>query len=147
MTDHDFDFPEYATVYSKEARVMRYRLSDAAGQALTKIVDQLAVDPDSFPERTTASDNHQDQYIYRHPLPRLELTYRIDRERKLIDFLHVVAPMLDLAKPLFVSYAHEDKQWLMDLRKWLKALAACRTFDFLGDVSICRPLRPRFHHR
>jgi hypothetical protein len=122
MNEEDFDFPEYATAYSKEARVMRYQLPDAAGQALTKVVDQLAFDPDSFPERTTASDTHNDQFIYRHPMPRLELTYRIDRERKLIYFLHVAAPKLEVAKPLFVSYAHEDKRWLLDLRKWLKPL-------------------------
>lgn len=122
MNDDDFDFPDYSTAYSKEARVMRHQLPDDAGHALTWVVDQLAFDPNSFPERTTASDNQENQFIYRHPLPRLELTYRIDHERKLIYFLHVAAPKLEVAKPLFVSYAHEDKQWLLDLRKWLKPL-------------------------
>lgn len=136
MTDDDFDFPEYAIAYSKEARVMRYHLTEAAGHALTKIVDQLSFDPDSFPEHTTASDNHPDQYIYRHPLPRLELTYRIDRERKLLYFLHITAPKLDVAKPLFVSYAHEDKKWLLDLRKWLKPLERKDLIKIWDDRNI-----------
>ncbi len=122
MNEDDFEFPEYAIAYSKEARVMRYHLPEAAGHALTRIVDQLSFDPDAFPERTTSSDGHEEQYIYSHPLPRLELTYRIDRDRKLIYVLHIAAPKLEVAKPLFVSYAHEDKKWLLDLRKWLKPL-------------------------
>lgn len=55
-------------------------------------------------------------------MPQLELTYRIDRDCKRIYFLHVAAQKLAVAKPLFVSYAHEDKKWLDHLRKWLKPL-------------------------
>lgn len=117
MSEDEFEFPEYAIAYAKEARVMRYHLGEAAGLALTSIVDQLSFDPDAFPERTTASDGPEEQYIYRHPQPGLELTYRIDRERKLIYFLHIAVPKLEVAKPLFVSHAHEDKKWLLDLRK------------------------------
>lgn len=122
MSETDFEFPEFATAYSKAAREMRDELPDDVRQALIQVVDELAADPDCFPQRTTASEKNADEFIYRHPLPQIELTYRIDRANKRIYFLHVAAPKLDVAKPLFVSYAHEDKQWLEYLRKWLKPL-------------------------
>ena len=122
MSEADFDFPEFATAFSKDARDMRDALQDDVRQALMQVVDQLAADPEHFPQRTTASDKNADEFIYRHPLPQLELTYRIDRVGKRIFFLHVAAPKLTITKPLFLSYAHEDKQWLEELRKWLKPL-------------------------
>ena len=122
MSETDFDFPEFATAYSQDARKLRDELPDDARQALIRIVDELAANPERYPQRTTGSEKNADEFVYRHPLPQLELTYRIDRARKRIYFVHVAAPKLDVAKPLFVSYAHEDKQWLEDLRKWLKPL-------------------------
>lgn len=122
MSETDFDFPEFATAYSQDARKLRDELPDDARQALIRIVDELAANPERYPQRTTGSEKNADEFVYRHPLPQLELTYRIDRPMKRIYFVHVAAPKLDVAKPLFVSYAHEDRQWLEDLRKWLKPL-------------------------
>jgi hypothetical protein len=122
MSETDFEFPEFATAYSKAARKMRDELPDDARQALIQVVDELAADPERFSQHTTASEKNADEFIYQHPPSKLELTYRIDRAGKRIYFLHVAAPKLDVAKPLFVSYAHEDKKWLDHLRKWLKPL-------------------------
>ena len=114
------DFPEYATSYSSNARALRDALSDSLRAALIEIEDELANDPDQYPARLIPLG--EDLFIYKHPQPALELTCRIDRERKVLYFLHLVAPTLEVSKSLFISYSHKDEQWLLELKKWLKPL-------------------------
>jgi hypothetical protein len=116
----DLEFPEYATSYSKNARALRNSMSEDARAALIKIEDELAANPNSYPTRLIPLG--EDLFIYRHPKPAIEITYRIDRQRKILFFLHLVAPTLDVSKKLFISYSHEDEQWLLELKKWLKPL-------------------------
>lgn len=114
------EFPEYATSYSKNARALRSALSEEARAALIKIEDELAAEPEKHPSRLILLG--EDLYVYKHPQPAIEITYRIDRARKILYFLHLVAPTLEVSKKLFISYSHKDEQWLIELKKWLKPL-------------------------
>ena len=116
----ELEFPEYATSYSKNARTLRNALSEEARAALIKIEDELAANPDIYPSRLIPLGD--DLFVYKHPQPAIELTYRIDRERKILYILHLVAPALEVSKKLFISYSHKDEQWLLELKKWLKPL-------------------------
>ena len=106
-------FPEFATSYSKNARMLRDALPDARRTTLIE-------NPDKYPERLVPLD--ENLFIYKHPNPPFEITYRIDWDRKILYFLHLVAPKLEVSKQLFISYSHKDEQWLLELRKWLKPL-------------------------
>ena len=114
------EFPEYTTTYSKKARPLRDGLSPSLRSALDEIEDSLSENPEEYPQRTISLSD--DIFIYKHPHPHIEVTYRIDLEKKTIYFLHLVAPMLQVSKPLFISYSHKDEEWLLKLKKFLKPL-------------------------
>jgi hypothetical protein len=114
------DFPEFAISYSKNAATLRDELSAGTRELLIDIQDALADNPEKYPSRLISLENGV--FIYRHPKPRFEVTYRIDRERKIIYFLHLVSPALEVNKSLFISYSHQDEKWLLELKKWLKPL-------------------------
>lgn len=114
------EFPEYASMSSKKAKQLRDALSPSLRQTLDEIEGRLAENPDQDPRRTIPLS--EDIFIYKHPQPHIEVTYRIDREKKIIYFLHFVAPTLEMSKLLFISYSHEDEEWLLELKKWLKPL-------------------------
>ncbi len=113
------DFPEYATSVSGHARKIRDSLDGAVQLTLNKVIDELADDPDAHPHRITPFDKAANLYLYTHPQPRIELTYRIDRENKKLYFIHFAVPQFAESKLVFISYSHEDKAWLDELNKWL----------------------------
>lgn len=114
------EFSEYSFVYAKTARPLRNSLPANLRLILDEIEDKLSENPDQFPARTIPLS--EDIYIYKHPQPRIEITYKIDRAKKVLYFYHLVAPMLEISKPLFISYSHKDEEWLIELKKWLKPL-------------------------
>ena len=114
------EFPEYTTSYSKDALARRHNLPDSLRPVAIDIAHELVENPDKYPARLIPID--ENLFIYKHPQPAIEVTYRIDRERKIIYFLHFVAPTMDVSKKLFISYSHKDEQWLLELKKWLKPL-------------------------
>lgn len=128
------EFPEYATVYSKEARPLRDALSASLRKTLDEIEDILAENPDRYPRRTISLS--ADMFIYKHDQPHLEITYKIDRENKIIRLLHIVAPKLEVGKPLFISYSHKDEQWLLELKKFLKPLEERDLISVWDDTEI-----------
>ena len=128
------EFPEYAITYSKNARELRGDLEASLRATLMEIEDGLAEDPDKHPRRTIPLAD--DMFIYRHPKPALELTCKIDRERKVIYILHLVAPKLEVTKSVFISYSHEDEEWLLELKKWLKPLEQQDLIQIWDDTEI-----------
>ena len=111
---------EYSTNYLKSARTLLTGLSQDLRAAWIEIEGELTTDPNKYPARLIQLD--ENTFVYRHPQPKIEITYRIDREKKILHFLHFVAPTLDVRKTLFISYSHEDEKWLLELKKWLQPL-------------------------
>ena len=116
----DPELPEYAISYSKDARVLRDELTEQLRLALLKIEDELTENPEKYPTRLIRLSD--ELFIYKHPDPVIEVTCRIDRGHKVLCVLHVVSPALTVSKTLFISYSHEDEQWLVELKKWIKPL-------------------------
>lgn len=114
------EFPEYATSYSKNTRALRDALPEQLRATLIEIEAELTENPEKYPPRLIPLS--EDLFIYKHPQPAIEITYRIDRDRKILYFLHLAAPTLGVSKTLFISYSHKDEQWLLELKKWLKPL-------------------------
>ncbi len=120
MTHAEQDFSEFATSYTKNAREIRATLTEEVRSALMVIDDELSDDPKNYAHRTVMLSDGM--FIYKYPKPVIELTCKMDVDRKVIHVMHVVAPALVATKPLFISYSHQDKEWLSELRKWLKPL-------------------------
>lgn len=114
------EFSEYSFIYSKTAKPLRRALHASLRPTLDEIEDMLSDDPDKFPNRIIPLG--ENLYIYKHPAPHIEITYRVDRQKKVLYILHLVAPVMETSKPLFISYSHQDEEWLTQLRKWLKPL-------------------------
>ena len=104
----------YATAYSKSARDLRAALSEVHRAALIEVEDELSDDPDAAQHDRIPLG--PDLFVYRHPRPRLEVTCQLDRERRVVHILHVVAPRLEVPRSLFLSYSHRDEAWLTELR-------------------------------
>lgn len=115
-------FPEYSISSSKNAIQVRDGMTEKQRTALLKILDELADNPDQNPSRLVPLDENGLQWVYKHPDPPIEVTYRIGRERKILYVLHVSAPVFIVQRPIFISYSHKDAQWLLELKKWLKPM-------------------------
>jgi hypothetical protein len=136
MTSTAVEFAQFATKYSRDAQVLRRDFPPKTLQALLEVVDELAQDPTRYPHRTRPISRDGKIFLYTHPEPSLEITYEIDSEKQIIYFLHFAAPMLQFAKPLFVSYSHADEEWLRELREWLQPLEQRQLIKIWVDTEI-----------
>ena len=118
------EFAVYSQIVSPAARRVRDQLPSELLPKLLSLIDDLTEDPDQFPLRIQSlgrGTNGGDLLLYTHPDFPLEIMYEMDRPKHIIYFLHFAAPLVELKK-VFVSYSHQDMQWLDRLRKFLKPL-------------------------
>ncbi|MCW5514743.1 toll/interleukin-1 receptor domain-containing protein [Muriicola sp. Z0-33] len=132
--DASLEFTEYSFIYSRTAKLSRRAMPQELRPILDEIEDTLTEDPDQFPLQTLPLS--KDTYIYKHDQPSIEITYNIDRNKKIIYFLHVAVPTLETAKPLFISYSHKDEKWLLELKKWLIPLEKADLIKIWDDRKI-----------
>jgi len=124
----------YSFIYTSSAKELRRGLSLKLRNTLYEIEDGLTEDPNQFLNRTISVTD--EVKIYRHPEPKLELTYKIDPERKIIIFAHIVAPLFEVTAPLFISYSHKDNEWLIELKECLKPLEQENLIKIWDDTRI-----------
>ncbi len=134
MTSPNHEFLDYAIKYSSSAREQRQGFSDSERAILTDVEDNLADNPKAYPGRTTPLT--ESVAIYRHPSPQLEVTYELNEEAGVISILHIVVPKLDVIRPLFISYSHEDVEWLTELKKYLRPLEKANLIQIWDDSEI-----------
>ena len=124
----------YWTRYSPNGKAARDALPDPLRETLQQIEDSLSEDPDQYLRYTVELSN--DIYLYRHPDPKIQVTYQIDRERRTIEYLHVVAPVTEVGKPIFISYSHKDEKWLLELKRFLVPLEKKELIKIWDDNQI-----------
>ena len=124
----------YWTRYSNSCTKLAESLSESHRAALQQIDDSLSMDPYQFPEYTVPFSDKI--FLYRHPKPKIEVTYRIDREKRTIEYIHIVVPLTETAKLLFISYSHEDIKWLLELKKFLVPLEKSDLVEIWDDQKI-----------
>lgn len=115
------EYATYAYEFSPEAVKIRRQLPMHLQAALFDVIDNLATDPEAYPHRTRAF-GRGGLFLYTHPQPPLEITYELDRPNRRLFLVHIAAPVVQLSKPVFVSYSHADQKWLEKLRLFLKPL-------------------------
>lgn len=126
----------YAYKYSKDARITRNALPTSTQIELAKVIDLLADNPKAFPSRTHPIGSSGSIYIYRHPSPSLEITYELNDEQKILFLLHFAAPVIELTKPIFISYSHKDTEWLDKFKKFLLPLERQGLIRVWDDTEI-----------
>ena len=80
---------------------------------LLDIQEALGENPDGFPDRV--HNLNETVRLYVHPSPPLQVTFQIDPRKRVIQFLHFVAPQVSVTKPVFISYSRKDAVWLAKL--------------------------------
>jgi hypothetical protein len=129
--------PEFAIIHTNEAKAERKLLPPALQGCLLDVIDCLSENPnpEAYPLRIKKMGKTGNIFIYKHPLPRLEITYEIDYDNKRINLLHFVAPVLEVRK-VFISYSHKDREWLDRLKIWLTELEKQDLIKFWDDTEI-----------
>lgn len=126
----------YGFQYTETGIASRKELPLEAMAALFDVLDKLTADPDAFPGRTSVLDPAGTVRLYKHPAPPLHVFYRVDSARRVLYLLHFVAPRMQATRPVFVSYAHEDSEWLKKLRKFLRPLEDRELIQVFDDSEI-----------
>jgi hypothetical protein len=131
------EFAPYSYAYSPAARQLREQFPKELLPKLLSIIDDLAVNPDGFESRSTKIGQGQfgELILYRHPNPPLEIIYEIDRQNHKMYFVHFAAPVVQL-KQVFVSYSHQDVEWLKLIRKFLDPLEKRGLLNIWADTEI-----------
>lgn len=130
------EFPEYAAKYSKEARESRKKFPMDFRDTLDEIENGLLDNPDRYGDRVIPASRSGTSFVYLHPDPVIQVTYEIDPEEKIIYFFHYSAPSLQVQKTLFISYSHEDEEWLHKIRMFLTVLEQQGVLKFWDDTQL-----------
>lgn len=120
----DQEYPGYASYVTPDARAMRDSLGPHLRLKLIEISEMLAMDPRGFASRVKKLPVGKEVYVYEHPDPSVQVTYQLDegKEPKLIRFVHFAALKMELKRTLFISYSHHDRDFLVELKRFLKGL-------------------------
>lgn len=130
------EFTAYGAKQSKDAIASRKQLPLDLQAVVFDLVDELCSDPDKYPGRCRSISRDGRVKVYIHPSPPIEITFEIDPEKREIYFMHFAATIVNVRKKVFVSYSHEDLEWLEKLKKWLKPLEQSGLLDFWDDSRI-----------
>ncbi|NIR32020.1 MAG: hypothetical protein GWN84_22490, partial [Gammaproteobacteria bacterium] len=129
-------FMAYGNNQSEAAIAARKELPPELQLALFDIIDELCADPRRRQERLRPISRDGKVMVYKHPAPSLEVTFEIDDDEHQLYFMHYAAIAVTVRKKVFVSYSHEDQEWLEKLSKWLKPLEKAGILDVWDDRKI-----------
>lgn len=132
------DFPDYAIKYSKEGLESKRRLPEDLVSMADDIVNALANDPLTPRAEVVPASRDGKVFIYANRRPQLQITYEVDAKEKIIFVYHFAAPAFTINKTLFISYSHEDKDWLTQFRAHLSTLEQQGVVEFWDDGMLVK---------
>lgn len=130
------EFSEYSAKFSKEALESRKKVPSELLPTLDEIQNQLLEDPDMHRDRVIPAGRTGNNFVYLHPDPAVQVTYEVDKRKKIIYFFHFAAPSFDVKKNLFISYSHADKKWLNEIREFLTVLEENGEIKLWDDTQL-----------
>jgi len=86
---------------------------------LSDILCKLANDPYTLPGIREITG---DLRLYQHAIPPIEVLFHVDLGRSNLGIVHVAETRSQPLNVVFISYAHEDSQWLDEIRRRIKPL-------------------------
>ena len=132
----DFEFPEYGIKVSNDATSQRRAMADEHTRTLDEIVRGLANNPGAYPERLVPASRDGTSFVYMHPDPQIQVTFEVAEEEKNVYIINIAAPQFQTAKSIFISYSHEDLEWLELVKKFLYVLEQQGVIEFWDDSKI-----------
>ncbi|GAA4352612.1 hypothetical protein GCM10023165_42090 [Variovorax defluvii] len=129
-------FPDYALKTAEAARKQRLALPPALRLAVDQIEAELCQDPEKYPDRLIPASQDGRSRIYQHPEPSIQVTFEVDDAAKVIYIFHYFAPTMNARQPMFISYAHADKEFLAELRLFLSAIEKKGLINFWDDSQL-----------
>ncbi len=121
---------------STDAASQRSQIALEYYSTLDEIVRSLAKDPKAHPERLAPASRDGKNFVYMHPDPQIQVTFEISEEEKNIYIINIAAPEFKTAKSIFISYSHEDLEWLELVKKFLYVLEQQGVIEFWDDTKI-----------
>jgi len=128
------EFQRYAEQVLDSALEAQSRLPLRIQDQLSRLLDLFAEDPDRFPNRIEAINKMGDR-LYEHPDPPFEITYRIDREKRIITFIDFSLRVI-VGSLIVISYSHADDKSRLELKKFLKPLVTQGRIRIWDDTEI-----------
>ena len=126
----------YGAVHTPEASAARQELEPEVQLAVLGIIDKICADPLRESKRVRSISRDGKIRVYRHRAPPLEITFEVDEGKRRVFFMHYVATSVNVRKKVFVSYSHEDREWLDRLKKWLGGLEKVGGIEMWDDSLI-----------
>jgi hypothetical protein len=128
-------FPAYAVRFQDEALRARQGLPPKAQLELLGIVNDLSDDPNRFSILAMPLSRAGDLFLYVHPNPPLEITYRVDARQHVITLVDVATRAI-AGVLVVISYSHADRKWLSEVKKFLKPLVQQHKIRVWDDSAI-----------
>jgi len=126
----------YKFSYAAAAMASLKQLPDPAKLIFLELQPEFTANPRKYPERMTTIDEEAGIYMYQHPRPNLQITYKIDEKNKCVDFRHFVLANFSVKETLFISYSHADADWLQKIKKFLSNLEQQGVVKILDDEQL-----------
>ncbi len=136
MADQPISSEPYGFQYSEAGSDSRKQLPPEVRMVLQDVLDMLAANLDAFPGRMRSLTRDGNIRLYSHPSPALQVTFQVEADRRVLRVLHVVAPRVQITKPIFISYSHKDAAWLEKLRLFLRPLEDQELISVWDDTEI-----------
>ena len=136
MASPQADGATFAIRYSDPGKKTRNELPTETKLVLYDVIDRLAENPDAYPGRTAAISRDGRTRVYTHPNPPLQVTFEIDEPERVLYLLHFVSPQVQVVRPVFISYSHEDAEWLSKLKLFLRPLEDQGLLHIWDDTDI-----------
>lgn len=111
-------FASYAVQQTPDCRTSLERLPKPSRSEVKRILMRLGKWVTENPDRVVSRGAG---FVYRHADPRIEITYCVDEKKQRLRATWVAASL----KPrllIFISYSHQDKEWLETLKNFLTLL-------------------------
>jgi hypothetical protein len=107
---------------------------DAGAQVqVNKVLADLGSYIEDHPDRVFR--DHNNQLVYRHAEPPVEITYELDEQRGVIKCSHVTLLSFSTTAA-FISYCHKNTKSLQEFRKYMQSLEEQGLIKFWHDGAI-----------
>jgi hypothetical protein len=111
-------FAAYAVQPTRDCRKSIEQLPKPSQLPARRVLTRLGKWVSENPDRVVPRGGG---FVYRHPDPRVEITYCVDRENEKLRATWVT-PSLERRVLIFISYSHRDRKWLDTLKTYLTLL-------------------------